>query len=230
MTLTPQQVLAMLDLQNQMNQKVNPDWLQAKYPFLRAILVEGAEGMEHHGWKWWKAQKPDMTQLQMELIDIWHFMLSDFIIKANGDLAFATLTVVSEAKSQYEGSEPVRFDGMEYRLPDLDVIGKLELVIGLAAARRVSIPLFESLLANCGMNWADLFRQYVAKNVLNIFRQDFGYKEGLYIKVWHGREDNEHLVELMAENNPEAPDYKERLYDGLRLRYASVQAQDSVAV
>lgn len=43
------------------------------------------------------------------------------------------------------------------------------------------------------MNWLEWFKQYTGKNVLNVFRQDHGYKAGTYIKVWDGREDNEHL-------------------------------------
>lgn len=229
MALTQPQALAMLELQDQMNKKVNPDWLHAGYPFLRAVVVEGAEGMEHHGWKWWKAQKPDLAQLQMELIDIWHFMLSDFIIKARGNLAYAASAVVSSAKPHTGVTGAVCFDGVEYRFSETDTVGKLELVIGLAVARRVYVPLFESLMADCSMGWPELFRQYVAKNVLNMFRQDFGYKEGTYRKEWRGREDNEHLVELMTALDPESPEYKDQLYDGLRQRYVAAHPAESVS-
>ena len=37
-----------------------------------------------------------------------------------------------------------------------------------------------------------LLKKYLVKNVLNKFRQDFGYKEGIYIKEWNGEEDNVH--------------------------------------
>lgn len=53
--------MSMLDLQGQMNSKVNPNWIHAGYPFLRAVLVEGGEAIDHHGWKWWKAQEKDMA-------------------------------------------------------------------------------------------------------------------------------------------------------------------------
>jgi hypothetical protein len=76
---------AMLDLQDSMNRKINPDWLTAGYPFLRAVLVEAVEGLDHYGWKWWKAQSPDLAQLRIELIDIWHFLLSEYLVRANGD-------------------------------------------------------------------------------------------------------------------------------------------------
>ena len=51
---------------------------------LRAVAIEGAEAIEHHGWKWWKNRK-DLAQLQMELIDIWHFLLSELLLRNDGD-------------------------------------------------------------------------------------------------------------------------------------------------
>jgi hypothetical protein len=55
-----------------------------------------------------------------------------------------------------------------------------------------------NLLAACERDFDDLYRSYVAKNVLNMFRQDHGYKRGDYIKVWDGQEDNEVLAELIT--------------------------------
>lgn len=219
MFLTHQQAIAMLELQQQMNSKVNPDWLRAGYPFLRAVVVEGAEAMEHHGWKWWKAQTLDLEQLRMEMVDIWHFMLSDFLIEAKGDLPAAAEMVFSLSRAE---SDIVYFDGNRYDPQGMKCLDKLELLIGLSVVRRVSLKLFESLLEDCGMDWLVLFRQYVAKNVLNMFRQDFGYKQGSYQKEWAGREDNEHLVEIMSGLNSETQDYKTGLYEGLRARYTSL--------
>jgi hypothetical protein len=69
------------------------------------------------------------------------------------------------------------------------------------------------------MEWDDLYKQYVSKNVLNFFRQDHGYKEGSYQKIWQGKEDNEHLVEVIRELNPLDPQYPEKLYQFLKDRY-----------
>ena len=33
--------------------------------------------MEHYGgWKWWKKDTPDMEQVLLEIVDIWHFGMS----------------------------------------------------------------------------------------------------------------------------------------------------------
>jgi len=214
--LTQTQAEVMLTLQANMNAKVNPDWLNAGYPYLRAVVVEGAEAMEHHGWKWWKKQDCDLEQLQMELVDIWHFTLSHILleVKGNQDLAVKSLLL-------YLGeSKTIEFDSKTYIIKELDLLSKVELEIGLAVARRINIPLFESLLSDCKMDWKELFCQYVGKNVLNFFRQDHGYKEGTYDKHWDGREDNEHLVEVMTEIDSEHPEFQQVLYQSLKDRYA----------
>jgi hypothetical protein len=60
---------------------------------------------------------------------------------------------------------------------------------------------------------------YIGKNVLNRFRQDFGYKSGEYIKIWNGKEDNEVLVELCATLNVGSEAFQEELYEGLKAAY-----------
>lgn len=216
--LSTAQIESMLNLQAGMNAKVNPQWLGAGYPFLRAAVIEGAEAMEHHGWKWWKAQQLDLPQLQMELVDIWHFALSDLIIAAQGDIPLAAHQL---AQLLVEAEDKVVFDGETYLIEKLDTLEKIELLVGLAAARRFAVPLFAALLADCKLSWDDLYKQYVGKNVLNFFRQDHGYKQGTYLKLWQGREDNEHLVEVLAAVDPAAPNFRDQLYAGLAARYAS---------
>jgi len=208
------QAKTMLELQAQMNAKVNPDWIKAGYPYLRAVVVESAEAMEHHGWKWWKKQHCDLGQLQMELVDIWHFTLSHILLEHQGDRELSLLQLLQTATAG-----PVRFDDRNYVLEELDLIEKLELNIGLAVARRISLPLFAALLRDCKMDWQELYCQYVGKNVLNFFRQDNGYKEGSYRKLWDGREDNEHLVEIMQELDITSTDFQHQLYGSLKDRY-----------
>ncbi|MGA1742557.1 MAG: hypothetical protein ACO4AC_10440, partial [Pseudohongiellaceae bacterium] len=73
---------------------------------------------------------------------------------------------------------------------------------------------------DCQMDWKELYCQYVGKNVLNFFRQDNGYKEGTYDKHWNGREDNEHLVEVMTGIDSEHPEFQHILYESLKDRYS----------
>lgn len=214
-SLTASQIGTMVSLQAGMNARVNPDWVNASYPYLRAAVVEGAEAMEHHGWKWWKKQECDLPQLRMELVDIWHFILSHLLLEAEGNEARASARL-QELMGQ---DAQIEFDNKYYNINKLDTISKLELNTGLAAAGRLSLPLFAALLEDCGMDWNELYCQYVGKNVLNFFRQDNGYKEGSYRKLWAGREDNEHLVEAMEELDSSRQDFRHLLYENLKDRY-----------
>lgn len=216
--LSREQASAMLSLQAEMNHKIDPHWVTAAYPYLRAVIVEGAEAIEHHGWKWWKKQERDTPQLQMELVDIWHFLLSEILLRHDGDRERALDALMQLLNSQ-AGSEAIDFDDRTWRLDRLDPLGKFELLIGLSANRRIDLTLFGSILRDCGMNWLDLYRQYIGKNVLNMFRQNHGYKEGHYRKVWSGREDNEFLAEILATSDPEQPEYREFIYSELAQRY-----------
>jgi dimeric dUTPase (all-alpha-NTP-PPase superfamily) len=213
-TLTETQLLSMLEMQDGMNKKVNPDWVAANNNWHRAIQVEAVEAIEHHGWKWWKKQNCDMAQLRMELVDIWHFILSTVIQNTRGSIRFATIEMISELSQK-----SVQFDNQHYILAKMSLLEKLDLLVGLSAAKRTSLALFNSLLSDCGMSWVELFKQYTGKNVLNIFRQDYGYKAGTYIKIWNGREDNEHLVELLDIIDLSADNVHDELYRTLKSRY-----------
>ena len=173
---------------------------------------------EHHGWKWWKQQDKDLPQLQMELIDIWHFILSEILLANAGDESASKqqLTQLLTASQQQTG---VEFDGRQIELQQLDLVSKLELLIGLAAVRRIEIAVFAAIMVDCEMEWTELYCQYVGKNVLNFFRQDHGYKEGSYQKIWRGREDNEYLVEIMAGLDPVEPGFKDSVYAELTKYY-----------
>lgn len=216
--LTDHQADTMLGMQAAMNARVDPDWVRAAYPYLRAVVIEAAEAMEHHGWKWWKKQTCDLPQLQMELIDIWHFLMSELLLQHKGDQAAAAETLLGAASTDPQ-STIIRFDDNSYALHTLSLLDKLQLLAATSAAGRVEIPLFAAIMAECNMDWDELFRQYTGKNILNFFRQDHGYKEGNYRKVWDGREDNEHLVEVMQALDARSDDYQQRLYDSLKQRY-----------
>ena len=146
MALTESQLISMLKMQDDMNRKVNPEWVSAKNNWHRAILVEGVEAIEHHGWKWWKKQESDMEQLRMELVDIWHFILSVSIEHKHGNVALAKLEMLSELSLHQKS---VQFDNIYYVLTQLNLLEKLDLLVGLATAKRTNLALFESLLTDC---------------------------------------------------------------------------------
>lgn len=200
-------ILTMLKLQDQMNQKVHPDWVSQNYEWYRAVWIECAELMDHVGYKWWKHQECDIEQVRLEVIDIWHFGLSA-MFDTNKDFEMMASQIVEAIATH----DPVE---MDIRTAT-ESLAQHSLQTG-----GFSVTLFWNLLTAAGLDFEALYRSYVGKNVLNFFRQDNGYKEGTYIKQWAGREDNEHLVELVADLDTSSSDFADRLYQALSQRYAS---------
>ncbi len=198
------QLLTMLQLQDEMNKKVHPDWRSQDYPWYRAIWIECAELMDHHGWKWWKMQTVNREQVVMELIDIWHFGLS------------ALLQAETELETVADNLQVVL-------LAPYSDVAFLEAVESFAGSvlsqRRFDAALFSRLLQTADVTFDNLYRSYVGKNVLNLFRQDYGYKEGRYLKTWDGREDNEHLVEILQRLDTESATFRKDIYLALAKRY-----------
>ena len=65
---------------------------------------------------------------------------------------------------------------------------------------------FFELTVMSGLDLQTLYRLYVGKNILNQFRQDNGYKEGTYIKVWNGDEDNVVMKKIWEKNTEITPE------------------------
>jgi dimeric dUTPase (all-alpha-NTP-PPase superfamily) len=216
---------AMLELQDSMNKKIDDDWLAKRHAYLRAVLVEATEALEHYGWKWWKQQIPDSAQLRIEMIDIWHFVLSEYLLRAAGDKSAAVQAMLAE----WTADAPLAFDGTHYDLDALDVRQQLELLAALAAVRRLCLPLVARLFTACDLPPATLFRDYVSKNVLNHFRQDRGYKSGEYKKTWDGSEDNVHMAQILETISAADAQLPEALYRALASRYDSLQAAGKLA-
>ena len=198
------QLLVMLEMQDAMNARVNPDWRQAGNAWYRAIWTECAEMLDHYGWKWWKHQQPDLEQVQLELVDILHFAMSDYLLQDSDNSTVA-------ARIEAELSDPRQCN---------DIRSAIETMAQSTIAQQsMHFSDFANIMTLIEMDFEQLYRTYVGKNVLNFFRQDHGYKEGSYVKTWHGREDNEHLAELMIALDSNSADFREAVYQGLKARY-----------
>ena len=198
------QLLIMLEMQDAMNTRVNPDWRQAGNAWYRAIWTECAEMLDHYGWKWWKHQEPDFEQVELELVDILHFAMSDYLLREQ------TMQAAAE-RIESELSEPREGSDMRLAIEDM--------ARATIESESMHFSYFSNLMHLIGMDFEQLFRSYVGKNVLNFFRQDHGYKEGSYVKIWEGREDNEHLAELVATLDAGSTDFRDHLYLALEERY-----------
>ena len=66
----------MLEMQFRMNARIHEHWIDQDFAWYRAVWIECGELMDHVGYKWWKKQEPDMDQVRLEVVDIWHFGMS----------------------------------------------------------------------------------------------------------------------------------------------------------
>ena len=210
----------MFKLQNELNNNTNGEmWVDGltkenrQISWYRCIYMEAAEAIDSFNWKHWKNinVEPDWANIKVELVDIWHFIMSEAI--RVGDQSYA---------NQYEGVDAIG---------DLDskvMLQTLEKILSLAAqakiedndnAVRETIDLFFVALSHIGMDTGELYKRYVVKNQLNTFRQKNGYKDGSYIKIWDDVEDNVVAFNMM-DSDPEISPTE--LYRQLESTYASL--------
>ena len=99
--MNAEQIKEMMDIQNELNCQLNPDWRYKGWNFRLAANVEMVEAIEHYGWKWWKHQEADINQVKMEMVDIFHFLLSEAVMNNTGARQIAgEFNCASRAKKQ----------------------------------------------------------------------------------------------------------------------------------
>ncbi|MDX1734855.1 MAG: dUTP diphosphatase [Halioglobus sp.] len=205
-----QALINMLRMQDRMNTRVHEQWVAQDFEWYRAVWIECGELIEHYGYKWWKKQEPEMEQVRLEVIDIWHFGMS---------------ALFREGRSIEDIAAEMAADIATYEETGAGVREATEaLALHALQTKSFSPVRFWALMHASGLNFDSLYSAYVGKNVLNFFRQDNGYKEGTYVKNWGGREDNEHLVELVSPLDKSAADFADQVYQALQGRYRELVA------
>lgn len=148
---TDAQLKEMLSLQDKMNSKIDIDWRDNNNDWLLAAAMETSEAIDHHGWKWWKHQEPDIAQLQMELVDIWHFILSYILQKQVNTLC----NIMCYSNT---------IDNLKHK----SLIQNLKLFAAYCYTDRLRIHLFFQICKQANLPLEELYKQYVGKNILNI--------------------------------------------------------------
>ena len=204
-----QQIATMLELQDSMNSKVRDDWRKQNFEWYRAIWIECAELLDHHGWKWWKKQQPDVNQIALELVDIWHFGQSLLLLKDQSHEAISESVIKAFDEVEASGDFAINLE---------------EFTKNTLVTKDFDINGFVGLVKGIGMQFDQLYIAYVGKNVLNFFRQDHGYQDGSYHKQWGGKEDNEHLVEIVGKLDTNLATFKDDLYSEMKAVYQQLCA------
>ena len=186
-------IIEMLTIQDELNRHHDVEWRYrlSDTQLRSAILVETAELLEHLGYKWWKQNPVNLAQAQLEVVDIWHFLLS-LILQSElshytifSDLNAMTTNCLTPFNPELAISSALNFNNSSTDS------------LGMSSPLSETLERFSSLARNLSMNLDCLYKLYLGKSVLNIFRWNHGYKENLYTKNWDGKEDNEHLMEIM---------------------------------
>ena len=217
-------ILVMLQLQNQLNDATNGEqWVdgvtknQKQINWRRCIYMECAEMIDSFSWKHWKNiyQEPDWDNLQIEVVDVWHFIMSLAIENYHQNMLGGVEDLAMQISEMPElvALEEAQINHFAI---DKEVMEKVEDIMRLALQKEafeveVLVREFFTLSVMSGLNLDALYRLYVGKNILNQFRQDNGYKDGSYVKVWDGKEDNV-VMKTIWDHNPDLkPDalYKE---------------------
>jgi len=205
-----EKILEMLLLQNELNSDTNgPNWREditknsKKINWKRCIFMESAELIDSFPWKHWKNIEAniDLQNIKIELVDIWHFIMS-YLLKFHSPTDLANLIenlkdVKSDIKIPQKWNKEDNLKIDEY----LDIFEEL---MALSLIKNDSDLYQESLLETffkaCDaveLNFDELYKLYIGKNVLNKFRQDHGYKSGSYKKIWNNKEDNIVMQEII---------------------------------
>ena len=213
----------MLQLQQQLNDQTNgTGWekgltKQGKIiDWKRCIYLEAAELVESYPWKHWKNidAKIDRENIEIELVDIWHFVMSEIlrVNRLNDNLPISELSIRLEDEIKNIKVEQIKDDYYKEIEAIEDFIKKLFCHFELVNFTKSFFELCQKL----GLNFDRLYQLYIGKNILNIFRQDHGYKDGTYKKMWNGKEDNVVMQEILN-NNPQID--AKSLYKELQKHY-----------
>ncbi|MDD4884701.1 dUTP diphosphatase [Sulfuricurvum sp.] len=223
-------LLCMLELQQKLNDATNgPEWEKGvtkqgkKINWCRCIYMESAEMIDSFGWKHWKsiAQETDYANLQIEIVDVWHFVMSlilEFTHK-NGAETIEELALRMSQTPEYQKlstEQNLVFGSDELLMVKIENVVRLSLIPVSPEMIGALIEEFFELAYLGALNLTQLYRLYVGKNILNQFRQDHGYKEGHYIKIWNGLEDNAVMKSAWEKNGDLTP---EALYELLKKAY-----------
>lgn len=219
----------MLQMQSTLNNATNgPDWrsgvtqLGKTINWQRCIYMETAELIDSYPWKHWKSvdAKVDEENARVELVDIWHFLLSLALEHLALDQATGLLEKALQSNKGSQADIASEISVME-QITAHETMMRVALE-SIEDAEDYLLRLTQSFFNACkvaDLSFDQLYQIYMAKNVLNKFRQDNGYKEGSYIKEWNGKEDNVVMFEIIAQMQSFSG---ETLYQQLEVQYSRI--------
>lgn len=222
-------IKSMLMLQQELNDNTNgKGWEEGitkqgkPIDWRRCILLESAELIESYPWKHWKNidAPADKENIKIEVVDIWHFVMSE-ILRLNTIKSNKTLEDLVEEINSLSNFSTLTNPENEIADDHFEQIVNIESFIKTLFNEEEWKDMtnsYFSIVSQSGLNLDSLYQLYIGKNILNKFRQDNGYKDGSYKKIWDGKEDNVVMQEILFNDSNITP---ECLYDELKKIYNS---------
>jgi len=183
----------MAHLQHALNSKIHPEWYKQGNDWDTAIMVESAELSDSLQWKWWKNMDDDWSNVEVELVDLFHFILSKMIEKNKMNIVNK---VITRALTTFQLSKPIDDNDMKREL--VLMFNKSLVQATLEDKMHDAIMYWYKMWLTIGKTKEDILKQYFVKNILNTFRQDNGYKDGSYIKEWVGKDGRKYEDNVIA--------------------------------
>lgn len=213
-SLPPAILSSLAELQDGLNAMIDPSWrtVRSLDNWGLAITMESTELLDSYPWKWWKNIKatPDIANVKIELVDIFHFSLSGAMQLRStpaGKVPAATLKPLKEVMTTFLPAQACTSDPhgvLFFPLVETEnAVPSFRNFIQLANAYRFDV-ITESIIYAAEDLGFNLVAYYVAKHTLNCIRQLGGYKDGTYVKVSNGVEDNALLHECIKDVTFEA--------------------------
>lgn len=221
--------------QNHLNARAYAEeWIEnartGQWDYSMAAVQELAEFNNSSWLPWWSKAERDSVNCRIEIVDALHFMLSVAIAQVANEA-----DAVAHIEYAYNNSDLA--NGAQF-VDWTTVNNNAKRVIHQLTAETVHVPsaflaLFD-LCASLGFSFDSLVALYIGKSTLNKFRQDKGYKQGLYHKVWPSKieggkpmEDNYFLAEFVtnAEKDLTDADIRTWLEQQYYLRFEATQNQ-----
>ena len=213
----------------ELNNITKPDWKKSLTTTdWRAVLVaEIGEAIDSLGSDvyWWKNKIPDYENLKVEMVDILHFYLSILAYneKSIQEMLGRNIIANFELKKHFDTKKELKSLLVELASNIYDYEKFNEYFVRICKV--LGIKTFE-----------DLYKEYMVKNVLNKFRQDNGYKQGNYKKIWlivYEKDYGDNLWETRLEDNYFAyrfakeieadENFDENLYKKLQEKYEEIK-------
>ena len=216
----------MFILQNKLNKKtIGDNWSIIDYidnkriDWFTYIITELAEAIESLNYKHWKQQKNDIDNFLIEAVDVIHFIISK-IIKDNSTKPRNSDMLCRLATTVFQDARMDRIMPNDMEIDIDGVIDAIKDIMKKPNSNQSILLNYIKMLEKAHISLFTIYQIYLGKNILNEFRQNNGYKDGTYIKIWDGIEDNIYMLNKIKDGID-----IDDLYEILENKYTKIRSR-----